>query len=77
MEKGLFKVFQSCQYWQQEYGSYHFGENGKIVDKADDLMSATRYAFQSQRWAEPSKDESKRKRPWESKESNSNYNWVT
>jgi len=77
MEKGLFKVFQSCQYWQQEYGSYHFGENGKIVDKADDLMSATRYAFQSQRWSQPSKDESKRKRPWETKESKSNYNWVT
>ena len=38
---------------------------------------ATRYAFQSQRWSAPSKDKSKRQRPWETKESNSNYNWVT
>ncbi len=76
MEKGLFKVFQSCHFWQQEYGMYHFGENGKIVDKADDLMSATRYAYQSQRFAIPTKDKSKRQRPWETKES-SNYNWVT
>ena len=54
---------------------YHFGDNGKIVDKQDDLMSATRYAFQSQRFAEPDKTK-KKKRPWETKETN-NYNWVT
>ena len=61
--------------WQQEYGMYHFGDNGKIVDKEDDLMSATRYAFQSQRFAEPVKT-NKYKRPWETEETN-NYNWVT
>lgn len=77
MEKNLFKVFKSCYYWQEEYGGYHFGESGKIVDKADDLMSATRYCFQSQRFAEAPKDKKGRGRPWETKESNSNYNWVT
>ena len=55
---------------------YHFGENGKIVDKADDLMSATRYAYQSQRFAEAMKDKNRKQRPWETKEQ-SNYNWVT
>ena len=75
MQKGLFKVFKSCHFWQQEYGMYHFGDNGKIVDKEDDLMSATRYAFQSQRFAEAIKTK-KKKRPWEAKENN-NYNWVT
>ncbi|MEL0208463.1 MAG: hypothetical protein VW915_06170, partial [Gammaproteobacteria bacterium] len=75
MQKGLFKVFKSCHFWQQEYGMYHFGDNGKIVDKEDDLMSATRYAFQSQRFAQPIKTK-KKKRPWEAKENN-NYNWVT
>ena len=54
---------------------YHFGENGKIVDKEDDLMSATRYAFQSQRFAEPVASK-RRKRPWETKEKH-NYDWVT
>tara|TARA_R100000541_G_scaffold37992_1_gene45788 strand:+ start:448 stop:1914 length:1467 start_codon:yes stop_codon:yes gene_type:complete len=77
MEKNLFKVFKSCYYWQEEYGGYHFGENGKIVDKADDLMSATRYCFQSQRFAEAPKSKKGRGKPWETKESNSNYNWVT
>lgn len=75
MQKGLFKVFQSCHFWQQEYGTYHFGDNGKIVDKEDDLMSATRYAFQSQRFAQAS-ESNKKRRPWETEETN-NYNWVT
>lgn len=74
MQKGLFKVFRSCHRWQQEYGTYHFGDNGKIVDREDDLMSATRYAFQSQRFAETSKS-SKRKKPWDAKEK-TNYDWV-
>lgn len=71
MEKGLFKVFKSCFKWQQEYGQYHFGENGKIVDKDDDLMSATRYAFQSQRFAQVPK--SKHADKFKEKPS---YKWV-
>ena len=67
MQKGLFKVFRSCYKWQEEFQQYHFGDNGKIVDKADDLMSATRYAYQSQRYATVEKA-GKRKKPWESKE---------
>jgi len=75
MQKGLFKVFRSCYKWQEEFQQYHFGDNGKIVDKADDLMSATRYAYQSQRYATVEKA-NKRKKPWESKEQ-TNYKWVT
>ena len=74
MQKGLFKVFRSCHMWQQEYGTYHFGDNGKIVDKEDDLMSATRYAFQSQRFAQSS-NEKQFLRPWERKETIT-HDWI-
>lgn len=76
MEKGLFKVFKSCYFWQQEYGQYHFGDQGKIVDKDDDLMSASRYCYQSRRFAEKSRSTAnKKKRPWE-KQNKSTYDWV-
>lgn len=76
MEKGLFKVFKSCYFWQQEYGQYHFGDQGKIVDKDDDLMSASRYCYQSRRFAEKSRNTAnKKKRPWE-KQKKSTYDWV-
>ena len=74
MQKGLFKVFQSCHHWQQEYGTYHFGESGKIVDKEDDLMSATRYAFQSQRFAQAVKPTYKNS--WAKRENDKEYDWV-
>lgn len=55
MQTGRFKVFKTCREWFDEYRMYH-REDGKIVAVDDDLMSATRYAVQSLRYAElPSK----------------------
>ncbi len=50
MEAGKFKVFNTLPHWFEEYRMYHRKE-GKVVALRDDLMSATRYAFQSQRHA--------------------------
>jgi len=47
MENGQFKVFSSCAAWFQEKSMYYRGDDGKIVPLKDDLMSATRYAFQN------------------------------
>lgn len=52
MQTGRFKVFKTCTGWFEEYRMYH-REDGKIVALDDDLMSATRYAAQSLRYAEP------------------------
>jgi phage terminase large subunit-like protein len=48
---GRFKVFRTCTDWIEEYRMYH-RENGKIHALQDDLMSATRYAVNSLRFAE-------------------------
>jgi len=50
MEKGNFKVFSTLGDWFEEFRMYH-RKAGKVVPFKDDLMSATRYAFQSQRFA--------------------------
>ena len=50
MEAGKFKVFNTLPHWFEEFRMYHRKE-GKVVAIRDDLMSATRYAFQSQRYA--------------------------
>ena len=55
MQEGRFKVFSTCTDWFEEYRLYHRDE-GKIVAIKDDLMSATRYAFQSLRFAEKPND---------------------
>lgn len=54
MENGSFKVFSTCELWFEEKGLYHRdngkkkpANRGKIVPLKDDLMSATRYAFQT------------------------------
>lgn len=51
MQTGRLKVFKTCNEWFDEYRMYH-RENGKIFALDDDLMSATRYAVQSLRYAE-------------------------
>jgi hypothetical protein len=51
MQSGRFKVFKTCREWREEFRMYH-REEGKIVDIDDDLMSATRYAANSLRYAE-------------------------
>ena len=45
MTNGQFKVFSTCTRWFEEKGMYH-RDDGKIMALTDDLMSATRYAFQ-------------------------------
>ena len=46
MENNRFKVFSTLSDWFEEFRMYH-RKAGKIVPVRDDLMSATRYAFQS------------------------------
>jgi hypothetical protein len=55
MEEGKFKVFRTLNDWFEEYRMYH-RKDGKVVPLRDDLLSATRYAFQSQRFAVSGKD---------------------
>ena len=55
MENGKFKVFSTLSDWFEEFRMYH-RKGGKVVPIRDDLMSATRYAFQSQRFAISGKD---------------------
>jgi len=55
MENGKFKVFSTLPNWFEEFRMYH-RKGGKVVAFRDDLMSATRYAFQSQRFAVSGKD---------------------
>ena len=55
MEDGKLKVFSTLGDWQEEFRMYHRKE-GKIVAIRDDLMSATRYALMSTRYAVSSKD---------------------
>ena len=43
MEMGKFKVFRTCTKFLQEMKIYH-RKDGKIVDRNDDMISATRYA---------------------------------
>ena len=50
METGTFKVFSHLTEWFEEKNMYHRKE-GKIEKVRDDLMSATRYAAQSIRFA--------------------------
>jgi len=50
MESGEFKVFSTLSDWWEEFRMYH-RKQGKVVPLRDDLMSATRYAFMSKRYA--------------------------
>ena len=50
MEAGKFKIFSTLNDWFEEFRMYH-RKDGKVVPLRDDLMSATRYAFQSKRFA--------------------------
>ena len=55
MENDKFKVFSTLSDWFEEFRMYH-RKGGKVVPIRDDIMSATRYAFQSQRFAVSGKD---------------------
>lgn len=52
MMNGDFYVFSHLLEWFTEFGMYH-RKDGKIVPLMDDLMSATRYAVMSMRFAQP------------------------
>ena len=53
MEEGRFKVFSTCTKFLQEMNMYH-RDDGKIIDKHDDMISATRYAvLMAGRYARP------------------------
>ena len=56
VEGDKFKVFSTLSDWFEEFRMYHRKDN-KVVPIRDDLMSATRYAFQSQRFAVAGKDD--------------------
>lgn len=51
MRAGRFKVFSHLNDWFEEFRMYH-RKDGKIVKLADDLISATRYAVMSLRFAQ-------------------------
>ena len=55
MENNKFKVFSTLGDWFEEFRMYH-RKVGKVVPFRDDLMSASRYAFQSQRFAVSGED---------------------
>ena len=55
MENGRFHVFSTLGDWWEEFRMYH-RKDGKIVPLHDDLMSATRYAAMSARFAVSGKD---------------------
>lgn len=50
MQSGRFKVFSNLNDWFEEFRLYH-RKDGKIVKEADDIMSATRYAYMMRRFA--------------------------
>ena len=55
MEQGRFHVFNTLTDWFEEFRMYH-RKGGKVVPFKDDLMSATRYAVLSRRFAVSSSD---------------------
>jgi hypothetical protein len=50
LETGRLKVFSHLEDWFEEYRLFH-RKDGKVVKEHDDLMSATRYALMSLRFA--------------------------
>ena len=55
MEQGKFHVFATLSDWFEEFRMYH-RKGGKVIPFKDDLMSATRYAVLSRRYAISNKD---------------------
>jgi hypothetical protein len=50
MQLGRWKVFKTCTLWLEEFRTYH-RKDGLIVKKADDVISASRYAYMMRRYA--------------------------
>lgn len=51
MQTGRWKVFNTCNDWLEEFRLYH-RKDGKVVKERDDVISASRYALMSLRFAE-------------------------
>jgi phage terminase large subunit-like protein len=56
MERRAFKIASDLTDWRSEFRSYHRDEHGLLVRVRDDLMSATRIACMSLRFARPLAD---------------------
>ena len=50
MQTGRWKVFSTCTEWLEEFRLYH-RKDGKVVKERDDVISASRYALMSLRFA--------------------------
>jgi phage terminase large subunit-like protein len=50
MQTGRWKVFSTCQLWLEEFRMFH-RKDGLIVKEADDVISASRYAYMMRRKA--------------------------
>lgn len=63
MQEGRFMVFRNLMVWQEEFRMYHrAAKDGLIVDRKDDLMSATRVGYLMRRYAIPA-DSNRSSRP--------------
>ena len=51
MQTGRWRVFRHLEDWMAEFRMYHRAD-GKIVKERDDLISASRYALMTKRFAE-------------------------
>lgn len=51
MLTGRWKVFSTCTEWFDEYRGMHRDDNGKIVDRRDDAVKASIYAYMMRRYA--------------------------
>ena len=47
---GKLRVNKGCREWFEEYRQYHYDEDGHIVAKGDDALSASRYAWMMRRY---------------------------
>lgn len=68
MQQGKWKVFKTCTEWLEERRLYH-RENGKIIKKIDDTISASRYAYMMLRYASTPPEPSRKINPRRP------YNW--
>ena len=49
MENGTFKVFSNCTQWFEEKNMYYRGDDGNPIAIKEDLIQASRYAFQNRK----------------------------
>lgn len=62
MQSGRWRVFSTCGPWLDEHRTYH-RKNGVIVKKLDDVISSSRYALMSLRYAKTKQSDAPVSRP--------------